>query len=67
MVEKESIILAALLHDIGKFYQRTKVQLSDQSKNMKGVLCPVYQGRYSHYHVLWTNEFFEQYFAKKYP
>jgi len=63
----QAIILAALLHDIGKFMQRAEIPLSPQSKNMENIICPVYQGRYSHQHVLWTNEFFEKYFIKKYP
>jgi len=68
MIVKEAIVLAALLHDIGKFMQRAEVSLSAQSKNMERTICPVYQGRYSHQHVLWTNEFFEQYYhSSKYP
>lgn len=55
-----SIALAGLLHDIGKFMQRAEVSLSDESKGMEGTICPVYNGRYSHKHVLWTSEFFEQ-------
>ena len=60
--KKLAVILGALLHDIGKFMQRAEVPLSKQSKGMENSVCPVYQGRYSHKHVLWTNEFFEQYF-----
>ena len=68
MIVKEAIVLAALLHDMGKFMQRAEVSLSAQSKNMERTICPVYQGRYSHQHVLWTNEFFEQYYrSSKYP
>ncbi len=57
--EYQTVLLAALLHDIGKFMQRAEVPLFAQSKGMENTLCPVYQGRYSHRHVLWTNEFFE--------
>ncbi len=60
--EKLAVILGALLHDIGKFMQRAETPLSEQSKGMESSICPVYQGQYSHKHVLWTNEFFEQYF-----
>ena len=62
MAEREAVILGALLHDIGKFMQRAEVQLSAQSRGIEGTICPVYEGRYSHKHVLWTNEFFEKYF-----
>jgi len=54
------IILGALLHDIGKFFQRASSSdsvLSEISRGMENTLCPVIQGRYSHRHVLYTNEF----------
>lgn len=61
------IYLAALLHDIGKFYQRadrnevlTSSRLSDAAKKRESELCPEYHGRYSHKHVLWTAGFVEQ-------
>lgn len=57
-----AVILGALLHDIGKFMQRAETPLNEQSKGMETSICPVYQSRYSHKHVLWTNDFFEQYF-----
>lgn len=57
--EYQSVILGALLHDVGKFMQRAEVPLSTRSKGMENTLCPVYNGRYSHKHVLWTHEFFE--------
>lgn len=63
----QAVILAALLHDIGKFMQRAEIPLSLQSKNMENTICHVYRGRYSHQHVLWTNEFFEKCFIKRYP
>ncbi len=56
--KRDLVYLAALLHDIGKFYQRAdsggvakSVYLSDINKN-EGTFCPVYNGRYSHKHVL---------------
>jgi len=65
---RDEIYLAALLHDIGKFYQRADRQyysaneLSEQSKRIAQIICPVTQaGYFSHQHVIWTNEFFEQY------
>lgn len=56
-----TIALAGLLHDVGKFMQRAEVPLSAGTRNMEGTICPVYQGRYSHKHVLWTSEFFDQF------
>lgn len=54
-----TIALAGLLHDVGKFMQRAEVPLSAASKQMENTICPVYDGRYSHKHVLWTSEFFD--------
>ena len=65
MSEREAVILGALLHDIGKFMQRAEVPLSEQSRGMENIICPVYNGIYSHKHVLWTNEFFENYFPSE--
>ncbi|MCX8020853.1 MAG: type III-A CRISPR-associated protein Cas10/Csm1 [Chitinophagaceae bacterium] len=63
---REQIVLAALLHDIGKFFQRADPKgaaaselLSTKIKNLENNLCPSYNGRYSHKHVLWTAQFFE--------
>lgn len=54
-----TIALAGLLHDVGKFMQRAEVSLSAASKQMENTICPVFEGRYSHKHVLWTSEFFD--------
>ncbi|MEN3013934.1 MAG: type III-A CRISPR-associated protein Cas10/Csm1 [Endomicrobiia bacterium] len=71
--ERDNIILAALLHDIGKFYQRAfenESELSSLSIGMKTSICPTDKNSkdgYSHHHVIWTNEFFEKnkdYFPK---
>ena len=56
----KAVALAGLLHDIGKFLQRAGVELCDQSKNMEGYLCPLFDGRYTHRHVLWTDHFFRK-------
>jgi CRISPR-associated protein Csm1 len=56
-----TVALAGLLHDVGKFMQRAETPLSSEAKNMEGTICPVYQGRYSHKHVLWTSAFFDQF------
>lgn len=56
------IALGALLHDIGKFMQRAYPSgqgLGEQSRRMADFLCPQWEGRQSHFHVLYTNEFTE--------
>lgn len=67
-VEREKLYLAALLHDIGKFAQRADANstaeskfLSDSTKKLESVFCPVYNGRATHKHVLWTVEFINRY------
>lgn len=55
----DKVVLAALLHDVGKFAQRAEVPLSRTTLQMENLICKSYQGRYSHKHVLWTSEFFE--------
>ena len=64
---REKIYLAAMLHDIGKFYQRADSgsvaksrYLSDYCKT-ESTFCPLYEGRYTHKHVLWTAQFIEDY------
>jgi CRISPR-associated protein Csm1 len=65
---RQKIFLGALLHDIGKFYQRSdksfsnkQNDLSEFSKKMANDICPVNdQGRFGYQHVIWTNEFFEK-------
>lgn len=65
---REHLYLAALLHDIGKFYQRADTGSVSGSKYLKpvitelsGTLLPVYKGNYSHKHCLWTAQFIEDY------
>jgi len=55
----DKVVLAALLHDVGKFAQRAEVPLSRTTRQMENLICKSYQGRYTHKHVLWTSEFFE--------
>lgn len=54
--EMEILVLAALLHDIGKFAQRAR---RPKSASMEGEYCPAYKGRPSHQHVLYTDHFIE--------
>lgn len=62
---REHIYLAALLHDIGKFYQRADTGSVGTSKFLKehckteATFCPSYKGFYTHKHVLWTAQFIE--------
>ncbi|MER0439747.1 type III-A CRISPR-associated protein Cas10/Csm1 [Emticicia sp. W12TSBA100-4] len=65
---RDVIHLAALLHDIGKFYQRADksgVQSSEQidyfHKKFESVICPTRDGRYTHKHVIWTAQFFNDF------
>jgi len=67
MATREEIYLAALLHDIGKFWQRadeggpTKSKiLSNAIKYKKSEICPENENGFSHKHVLWTAQFFEK-------
>lgn len=66
MTQRQTIFLAALLHDIGKFYQRgddsfSNANLSEQTRNMLDYICPINQkGNFGYQHVLWTNEFFNR-------
>lgn len=72
ITERQKIFLGALLHDIGKFYQRADKRFSDKyndlsdfSKKMAEDICPVNEhGRYGYQHVIWTNEFFERFNEK---
>jgi CRISPR-associated protein Csm1 len=55
--ERESLLLAALLHDIGKFRQRANQLLLAEDDNLKSACLPVYNGNYSHYHALHSGKF----------
>ncbi len=61
---RDQIYLAALLHDIGKFYQRadtgavkTSKHLKEETKNLEKYICPQFNGNSTHKHVLWTAQF----------
>ncbi len=66
--EKLTIYLAALLHDIGKFWQRADTYDKagkrwtdlDKSSFREADFCPEHNGFYSHKHVLWTAQFVEK-------
>lgn len=60
--ELYEIIIASLLHDIGKFKQRAYDNKKHNKfpSTMEGIIQPVGQGgKYSHQHALWTYDFFE--------
>jgi CRISPR-associated protein Csm1 len=66
--KRNEIYLAALLHDIGKFYQRADEKglagsrfISPEIHNLEDVLCPLYKGKASHKHVIWTAQFFKDF------
>ena len=70
---RNQIYLAALLHDIGKFYQRAdenlfvngnknnKTEIGDVSFTLARTICPAKEnGRFGYHHVIWTSEFLER-------
>ena len=64
---RELVYLAGLLHDIGKFYQRSDTSgtassklLSPATKSLETVICPSWKSKTTHKHVLWTAQFFEE-------
>ena len=65
---REHIYLAALLHDIGKFYQRADMgsvkgsQFLNTHCKDEATFCPINShGHYTHKHVLWTAQFIEDF------
>lgn len=60
--EYQSLILAALLHDVGKFMQRAGEKLDDEDERLIDICCPHYKGRYTHQHALHSGKFVRQYF-----
>lgn len=67
---REKLYLAALLHDIGKFYQRADTGVVKRSQYLNcnnriiSSFCPPSKrGRrgYTHKHVLWTAQFFDDF------
>jgi CRISPR-associated protein Csm1 len=55
--------LGGFLHDTGKFLQRassSEAEMSAAARNLESEILPLAQGRYTHRHALWTEEFFER-------
>ncbi|MBW2037786.1 MAG: type III-A CRISPR-associated protein Cas10/Csm1 [Deltaproteobacteria bacterium] len=59
LANKGELVLGALLHDIGKFFQRTGLKVPGRAAERENELCPTYKGRYSHRHSLYTAAFFD--------
>lgn len=58
---QQEIALAAFLHDIGKFLQRahgSRKQLSAEARKFENDILPQKNGRQTHIHAIWTEEFF---------
>ncbi len=54
------VTIGALLHDIGKLMQRGSDQpLTGKQLDRASDILPVYKGRHSHWHALWTDAFFD--------
>jgi len=58
----QKIVLSALLHDIGKVYQRTGQQLPEEYiRDNCDIYQPFINGHYTHKHVLYTAKFIEDF------
>ncbi|MEI8183518.1 MAG: type III-A CRISPR-associated protein Cas10/Csm1 [Desulfomonile sp.] len=52
--------LGGLCHDTGKFFQRASAseeELSAETRGLENTICRLFDGRYTHRHVLFTSEF----------
>jgi CRISPR-associated protein Csm1 len=59
----QHLLLAAFLHDIGKVMQRAEVETTPATENRMAKGGPTRDGHSTHYHVQWTDQFFDQYGA----
>lgn len=58
----DEVAAGAFLHDAGKLLQRARGSsqgLPEPVRNLESTLLPVFEGRYSHKHVLFTEEVFQ--------
>ncbi len=54
------VAIGALLHDIGKLLQRSSsTQLTEAQRNRASDVLPSSKGKYSHWHALWSDAFFD--------
>lgn len=66
-IVRQRIFISALLHDIGKFYQRAdhsfsdlNSSLSEESKSIADMICPVsVSGNFGYQHTVWTLQFLD--------
>lgn len=59
--KEQAVYLAALLHDIGKFHQRSvssQKELPESVREQIGSICPTFNNRHTHIHALHTYHFF---------
>jgi CRISPR-associated protein Csm1 len=60
---QDEIALGAFLHDVGKFYQRSRSsarELPEEVRARASDVLPSFQGRSTHWHALWTDSFFSE-------
>jgi len=58
---RQAVILAALMHDIGKFAQRAGEKLNEQEKNLAEICCPKDTNGYpTHLHAVLSGSFIEK-------
>ncbi len=69
MSERESLIFASLLHDIGKLAQRGGETLKgeyEKGKYLESTYCPSYKSYfYTHHHLLYSAQFIKEIFKDK--
>ncbi len=66
MDDREVVILASLLHDLGKFAQRAGNRLSPADRSIEGDCCPQWHGRSSHTHVLHSGKWIRDFLGEAY-
>lgn len=60
-IKFEEVVIAAWLHDVGKFAQRADIQ-ELYNKESEGMYCKTTKdGRYTHQHVVYTEGFLDKY------
>jgi CRISPR-associated protein Csm1 len=59
---RDEVALGAFLHDVGKFYQRSRSsrEMPEQVRARASDVLPSFQGRSTHWHALWTDAFFDE-------
>lgn len=60
-ITKEEVVIAAWLHDVGKFAQRAEIH-ELYNKNLEGQYCKsTKDGRFTHQHVIYTEGFLDKF------